>query len=417
MLTYYMTSLGLIPYFTSRAVVPLFATAMIARLGPGFGPVADVLGVRLLASMPSWATSNTALLVLGFLAAVEVGAAKMPEVREILALTDTQLKAVAAFLFCFTMVRGNPADLVGHIQQVGLTTDLASGNSFAYVWSFVIGSVVWFGAAARNVVFNFLIDLDPDDDLGLQSLLSWLEDAIGFFGVLFAIIFPILALALAAMTLTCLWLIKRLIRRREEHAKIPCPDCSTPNAPCGPRCPGCQRFREQIMAVGVLGVIKATPAPDLSTHRLALLSRKRCAFCGDRFTDRRLDQTCPSCDTEAFESAQALETYLQHLRASLPKTLAILTCLSFIPLVGLIPGVVYYRLSLISSLRGYLPRTTGFIGRWLVRILNIGLIALQPIPLLGTLTLPLMCIVNFLIYQTLIKRQAQAAWARAPVLA
>jgi hypothetical protein len=324
---------------------------------------------------------------------------------------------VAAFLFCFAMVRGNPADLVDHIQQVGLTTDFASGNSFAYIWSFVIGSVVWFGAAARNVIFNFLIDLDPDDDLGLQGLLSWLEDAIGFFGVLFAIIFPILALGLVALTLTSLWLIKRMIRRREEHAKIPCPDCSTPNAPCGPRCPSCQRIREQIMAVGVLGMIKATPAPDLSIHRLALLSRKRCAFCGDRFNDRRLDQSCTSCQTEAFDSAQALETYLQHLRASLPKTLAILTCLSFIPLFGLIPGVIYYRLSLISSLRCYLPRTTGFIGRWLVRILNIVLIMLQPIPLLGTLTLPLMCITNFLVYQALLRRQARTAWAQAPVLA
>jgi len=81
MLTYYITSLGLIPYFTSRAFVPLFATAAIGRFGPAFGPLADILGVRLLASMPSWASSNTALLVLGLL---------------------------AAFLFCFTMSAATP---------------------------------------------------------------------------------------------------------------------------------------------------------------------------------------------------------------------------------------------------------------------------------------------------------------------
>lgn len=421
MLTYYFTSLGLIPYFTSRAFIPLFATAAIGRFGPGFAPLADVLGVRLLASIPAWATSDGALLVLGLLALAEAGAAKVPEVREMLTLTDSQLKAVAALLVCFAMVRGNPADLVDHIQQVGLTTDFAAGgaagHSLAYIWSFVIGSIVWLGAAARNAIYSFLIDLDPDDDLGVQGMLSWLEDGIGFFGVLFAVIFPILALVLVALTLTGLWGVKRLIEKREQRAKVPCPDCATPNAPCGPRCPSCQRLRQQVAAVGILGIVKSTPAPALPLHRLDLLARKRCAFCGDRLTDRRLDQGCSSCQTAAFESSEAVERYLQHLRASLPKTLAVLTCLSFIPLFGLVPGVVYYRLSLISSLRGYVPRSTGFLARWAVRLLNIALIALQPIPLLGTLTLPLMCLTNFQVYQALLRRQASGTWQRAPALA
>lgn len=415
MLTYYLTSLGLIPYFTSRAFVPLFSAAMISRFGPAFSFLGDRLGVQLLASMPPWATSDAALVVLGLLAAFEVLSAKMPEVREILTLTDTQIKAVAAFLFCFALVRGNPADLIHHLQQSGGTTEFASGNSFAYLWSFVIGSVVWFAAAARNLFFSFLIELDPDDDIGLQGALSWLEDAIGFFGVLFAVVFPVLALVLVGLTLAALWLVKRLIRRHEERAKIPCPECSTPNAPCGPRCPSCQHHREQVAAVGILGTVKATPAPDLPNHRLALLAHKRCAFCGDRLSGRRLNQTCPSCNSEAFESAQALENYLQHLRTTLPKTLIVLACLSFVPLFGLIPGIIYYRLSLISSLRCYVPRSTGILARWAVRLINILLIALQPIPILGTFTLPLMCLANFAIYQSLLRRQARAVWEKPPV--
>ncbi len=60
-LTYFITSLGLIPYFTSRIFVPLFTTAMLARIGPVWSLVADLAGVELLSSLPAWTTNNFTL--------------------------------------------------------------------------------------------------------------------------------------------------------------------------------------------------------------------------------------------------------------------------------------------------------------------------------------------------------------------
>ncbi len=72
----------LVPYFSSRAFVPLFAAATIGRFCPGIAQVAEVVGVQVLASMPRWALSNPAVVLLGLLAASEVVASKVPEVRE-----------------------------------------------------------------------------------------------------------------------------------------------------------------------------------------------------------------------------------------------------------------------------------------------------------------------------------------------
>lgn len=71
------------------------------------------------------------------------------------------------------------------------------------------------------------------------------------------------------------------------------------------------------------------------------------------------------------------------------------------------PGIIYYRLSLIASVRRYLPRHVGCLTRWGVRLLNLSLITLQPIPGLGALTLPAMCISNFYIYQAVLLGEAK----------
>jgi len=285
------------------------------------------------------------------------------------------------------------------------------GQSFAYGWSFAIGTVVWFTAVMRNAVFGFLIEIDEDDSLGIQALLSWLEDSMGFLGVLFAVIFPTLALIAVGLTLLSLWLLRRYLEHREEKAKTPCTQCGAPNPPCGLYCASCNTARRRVQNVGLVGTIKETLASDLTAHRLQLLARKRCGYCGERLAEKRLSQHCGSCGTAPFENSAAVEIYLTSLRATLPRTLAILLLASAIPVLGLIPGVIYYRVSLISSLRCYIPRSVGFMARWMIRFINMFLLCIQPIPLLGMLTLPLLCLVNFSVYQALIRRQSSVAFA------
>lgn len=416
MLTYYIATLSLVPYFTSRAFIPLATTAIVARLGPQWSWLADLPGVHLLAGLPPWATSDAALLILCGFGLAELIMTKNPELREflMLTLTDAKLKAVGAFLLSFGMVQGDWMELVQHVQQNGLSTDFEWGKSLAYTWSFGIGIAVWTSSVLRSGIYTTLSELDEDDDLGLQGFLSWAEDIFSFLGVLFVIILPAIALMVAGLTLVGLYVIRRYLEHLDEKTKIPCEHCGNVGYPCGLRCASCGQLRREVREVNWLGSVKATVARDLESHRLELIARKRCPSCGDRYRERRLEQECRSCRTQPFGNNADLDTYLGRLQAKLPRTLAVLLLLSCVPIFGLIPGVIYYRLSLVSSLRCYLPRSVGFFMRWIVRIINFVLICLQPIPLLGSLTLPLMCLANYTVYRAALTRQGQRAFALNP---
>src|SRR5687767_2544617 len=136
-LTYFLTTLGLIPYITSRAFVPLFASALIARYGAQWRPLADLAGVQLLDAVPGWAISDAALTTLGILALVEVACNKSSHLRELASLTDTQVKGLAAFVFCLALAGPvNPA--LGTTLPVVQSGFL--GLSGTVLWALMVGS-------------------------------------------------------------------------------------------------------------------------------------------------------------------------------------------------------------------------------------------------------------------------------------
>ena len=243
-LTYFLTTLGLIPYITSRAFLPLFASALIARYGPQWRPLADLTGVQLLDAVPGWAVSDAALTTLGILALVEVAANKSSRLRELLSFTDTQVKGIAAFVFCLALA--GPLDpSLGPILGTTLPVVQSSalGLSVAVLWALMVGSGTWFLAGLRKGIYHFLMEVDGDDELGLQKLLSWMEDGFGFLGALFVVLLPALALAVTGLTLLALYLLQKYLERQEEKRKVPCGDCGTPNPLCGPFCARCGKER------------------------------------------------------------------------------------------------------------------------------------------------------------------------------
>lgn len=409
-LSYYFYSLGVIPLFTSRAFMPIFATALTARFGPEFDYLANLSGIQLMTSLPNWATSDMTLLVLGVMAAVELITNKIPEARLLLTVTDTKAKAIAGFIVCFFLVGGSSVELIDIVEKEGITTDFQSGQSFAYIWAFIIGSIVWIVAKLREAVFGFLSEIDEDDNLGLQKLLSWMEDGIGFVGVIFVVIFPIIALMITTLTMLGLYLLKRYLEAREEKKKVPCTACNTMNYPCGTACLSCNEPNKNILKVGLLGTIKDQAVRDIETHRFQLLACKRCTLCGNRLKEKNINQICTACSTKPFKSKKEVEKYLGGLRSRLPKTLVVCFGFSFIPILGLIPGIIYYKLNLISGLIGWVPRSSSIFLRWGVRVINILLICLQPVPILGAITLPLMGYTNYSIYQGSIRRMSAKAF-------
>jgi hypothetical protein len=402
--TYFLTTLGLIPYITSRAFVPLFASALIARYGRAWRPLADLAGVQLLDAVPAWAVSDPALTTLGILALVEVVCNKSPALRDLLSFTDTQIKGLAAFVFCLALAGPvNPA--LGTTLPVVQSGFL--GLSGAVLWALMIGSCTWFLARLRKGIYHFLMEVDADDDLGLQKLLSWLEDGFGFLGALFVVLLPAVALAVTGLTLLTLYLIQKYLERQEEKRKVPCEDCGTPNPLCGVFCARCGKQRSGVRQVGFLGTVKEALVTDPDLHRSQLLACKRCRRCGERLREKGLDQRCHACGISPFESGRDLEAYIGRLEKDLPRTLLLLLGMGAIPVVGLVAGVIYYRLTLISGLRHYVPRSSRFLARWTMRIAGALLVCLQPIPLVGALSLPAMGLLNFLLYRRLLRKQGR----------
>ena len=409
MLEYYMMTLGFIPYFTSRTFVPLFSAALLIQLSEHGGKILDDPVIAVLGGAPPWMTNGWILVGLGILAIFEIIAGKSPEMRELALLVDSKTKAMAAFALSFLLA---PSAL----QEAG--TQLAVHafsivQSMEYAWAVLVGAGTWFCAAMRGTIHQFLITVDPDDDLGLQGLLSWLEDGIGFAGVFFVVLVPVLSLVVLGMTVLGLWLTRTYLEKREQKSKVPCEGCGEPFAPCGPRCPSCGHERSLVRSVGTLGVVRETLATDPAKHVQELRAQKRCPNCGERLSERRLDQSCSACHTAPFADRRELDAYLAEIRAQLPKVLLWLLAIGLVPLIGLVVGVVYYRLSIIASLRCYIPRGTGILARWGVRLINLVILCFQPVPILGMFTLPLMCLTNYVVYRSLLEKQADRALHRA----
>ncbi|MDJ0835467.1 MAG: zinc ribbon domain-containing protein [Acidobacteriota bacterium] len=406
---FYITSLGLIPFLASRALIPIFATALTARFAPGHGDLlTEYTGIELVSGLPGYLTGDHALIILGLGALVELVITKSPDMRLALQTSESGIRALTGFFLCFNLVEGDFMELVDIVLREGPTTSYVWGNSFAYTWSFCIGWAVFFTARLRGAIYATLTDMDEDDDLGVQGLMSWMEDSFGFFGAIMVFLMPLVTLIVAGMTLLGLYLFKKYLDYREERQKVPCAHCGHPNHRCAAACPNCQRHHDRVMQVGFLGIIKDQPVTDFAAHRFSMQATKRCYSCGERLRKKQVNQNCPVCGAQPFYSQRELDEYLKRVQEKLPQTLAICAAFSLIPIFGLIPGIIYYRTNLLSSMRAYIPVASGCMTRWAVRLVNLLLLGLQWVPLLGTLVLPMMCLVNYMVYRSVFSRVARS---------
>ena len=405
MITYYIYSLAIVPFLATRALIPIFATALIARFGEHWGWMAERAGVQLVSDLPTWMTSDTSLIILAIAALAELAVNKSQDLREMFRASEPALRGLTGFFLCFNLVEGDFNELLQILSDEGPTSGFVWGQSLAYSWSFVIGWAVFWCAQLRAGIYAFMVEADEDDDLGVQGLMSWLEDGVGFIGAWLVILLPVIALVVSGITVLGLYLFKRYLSWREEKKKVPCSSCATPIHLCATACPSCSHQPELVHQVGFLGMIKTDPVTDFEQHRHQMIARKRCRSCGLRLHEKKVTQRCPTCTTAPFRGRRELDAYLQKVSEALPKTLLICTGLSLIPVLGLIPGIIYYKVSLISGMRCYIPRGTGCLVRWMVRLLNLFLICLQPVPVLGMFTLPLMCLIGFWVYRGALRRE------------
>jgi len=384
-------SLATVPLFASRPFLAAFLTALLARYGTHIPWIGDKEVIVALGHCPAWFQSGWCTLVLAALALGEVLSAKHAEVRALMQELDAWVKSAVALLVALALLDKQDAETIKHIGHQGLSIDS--------IWSLVVAVSVWFAAKLRQGALSIVHEIDDHDDIGLQTALSWAENSWVVLGVFFFVIAPMLALFLSLVAGAGLWLAQRWARKEEERKRIPCANCATPVYPHALRCPSCNTALSSPRAVGVFGQPKSKPAEDLVRQRFLLIARKRCPVCATRLVKRAVQQACPACKTVTFTSWREFEEYRREIDSRLWKTLFVCFCFSAIPVVGVIPGVIYYRLNLVTGFRGYIPPVSGCFARIWVRFVHWALILLQPVPLFGALMLPLMCWSTYIVYR------------------
>lgn len=412
-----LQTMSTIPLFASRPFLAAFVLGMLARYGGLLPFVEDSSGLAGLASAPEWFIHPYTLLVLGMLALLEIIATKNNEVRQLMRSVDSTFKAVVAFLITFSLVNGESIGILEGFATAAPGIPLAAAfvdfeAVLAWIVPFIMAAGVWFVAHIRGEILGLLMDSDQEDHLGLQNILSWAEDFTVVWGTFVVVLFPVLALIIAALTIGGLFATQKYLEHLDEQSKVACPTCGTLMYPTATRCHTCHTDNPNVMQPGWFGEVTTTPARNLSKQPIYLISHHRCPSCAVRLPKNTIQQSCPTCDTITFSNAADVNRYIRMMQKRLPFVLIVSVLLSAIPLVGLVPGIIFYRVALISSLQQYLPRTVGCLTNWPVRLLNIGLIALQPVPGLGVFALPLMVVSNFAIYQQMLVRSRDNLFRR-----
>ena len=391
-------SVGSLGFFASRAFLPAFMTAAALRWGEHL-PWIEATGLaRGGSGAPTWFTSDACLGVLGLLSVLEMIADKSPDLRVLLGEFDTYLKsAMAGLTYLGVMAAGDVEYVEGVIREGGFGD---YGGAML-----VMGGVWWLGTL-RNGTLGLLRESDDDDDAGIQGLISWAEDVWAAFGIWILILYPAVMVALLGLVTGGMLLARRRAEAREEQSRRPCASCGEPVYQCAVACGGCGATLAEPRAIGWTGATLETPCPDPADHAFRLAEKKRCPVCATRLTERDVTQSCPACGHAVFGDGAFAAAYAARIGARLPKVLVVSALFSLVPVIGLIPGVIYYRLALVAPFRRYVPRGRAFLTKWAIRLLFLVLIVGQAVPGVGAVAVPLMALVNYVTwkgqYQTLL---------------
>lgn len=404
-----MQLLATAPLFASRAFLAAFLVAVTARFGHAVPFLADSSALIALRDAPLWFTSDVALVALGVLAVAEAVSERSVDMRQVLAEVGPYLKLGAALAINLGLADAQSAAMLQHLT-VDTVTVLHAGVDGSHAVATIAALGTFWLAILRKRSLAFFMDADDGDDLGIVGALVWVEDAFVLGGVAMMAIFPALALALMAATALGLLAFERWTAHRETAALVPCEACGDSLHAGAARCPSCDAPRSA-SAIGAFGRAKERPAGP--RHPQHLLAAGRCSVCATRLGRRSLGAECPRCGRSAFPSLAEAEGYVGAVTRQLPVTLAVCAVLSAIPLLGLVPGIIYYRMSLLGGLRRYLPLTTGVGVRWASRLLTIALLSFQWVPILGAAMLPLLAASNYLLYRRALLGAAREALAPA----
>ncbi|MCH6257322.1 DUF4126 family protein [Puniceicoccaceae bacterium K14] len=384
-------SLGLSGFFSSRAFLPAFLTALALRFGDTLPFLKDLDFVKATGGEPTWFTSNAFLLTLGALSLAEFAADKSPDVRRLMEDFMGYVKAGLSALTTMGMVSVGDAEVIGDLMQ--------EANIFQMIPAAVSATVTYFATTIRGGVLSFLDEADEDDELGIRGIISWFEDLWATWGVWLLAFYITGVLAINVLILAALWLLQRRFAKKAEEAKVECSSCGERIHSFSTQCFNCSEPVKTPVVLGFLGRHTQETNTDIEGQKLRLLELKRSPLSGEKVKKRGVDIVCPEDGIALLGDKSLNRKYVDNISSRLPKVLLFGALWGLIPAVGLIVGVIYYRFQLVGPFRRYLTFKQGFLVKWLIRLLFIALALFQLVPGAGAVSVPLMAWISFLFYK------------------
>lgn len=110
-------------------------------------------------------------------------------------------------------------------------------------------------------------------------------------------------------------------------------------------------------------------------------------------------------DVQVSRDSKLLEPFLETVRNGLPRSLVVLLVMGLVPFLGVVGGVIYYRLSPVAALAKRIePGDLGPV-RLILPLTALTLVAMQPLPVVGPLSLPLFYAIFHGVYDTVLRRR------------
>ena len=193
-----------------------------------------------------------------------------------------------------------------------------------------------------------------------------------------------------------------------EDSKVPCGKCVEKIQSFATECHHCGASVESPNIIGFLGGIKPEKETSIQAQQLRLLRLKKSPRSGEGFEGKGIDLKCEADAVTAFSDSSLTQAHKSSVSEKLPKTLLVSTLLGIVPVLGLIVGVIYYRLRLVAPFRRYLTFGQSFLTRWLLRVVLLVLVP-QQVLFGGIVEVPLMVLFNFLFYRSALAKGLRTA--------
>ena len=391
---------GSVGIFPVRAFVPAFVTALLLRFGSQLPWIGDLPILQQVQGAPVWFTSNASLIILGLLSALELVALRSEDARNVLNEFQVHIKSVMAVVTQLGFVSATDRAVIEPmLNQAGI---------FDYFVIVVVGAGTFLVSQLPPKVLGLLSESDEEDAFGLQRIIRFGGDVWGTLGPVALIVFPLLSVAFFGIAIAVLVVIERRLEAQSEAAKVACVKCGLPMHPSALACPVCRAKATEPRAVGILGGAKSVPA-DLDLLPFRLVAAKRCPVCATRFGRRAVKQECPACGHQLMHDRSFATAYISSIDRRVPVVCGACFLLGLIPVLGVIPAVILYRLMIVAPFRRYIPWGRGFLLRWAVRLANLALVVLQWIPVAGGFVVPCMALINYAAYRTAFRKLAFAS--------